>query len=41
VSVACADGSVWLQRITAPGKKPVAAADWVRNAGMKVGDRFD
>lgn len=41
VSVACSVGSVRLHRITAPGKKPVVAADWARNAGVKVGDHFD
>ncbi len=41
VLVACATGAVRLREVTAPGKSRVAAHEWARNNGVKVGDRFD
>ena len=39
--VACGAGAVLLMTVQPEGKKPMAAADWQRGSGLKVGERFD
>jgi methionyl-tRNA formyltransferase len=40
ILVSCGDGSVWLRVLQAPGKKPVAGADFARGHRVGIGDRF-
>jgi methionyl-tRNA formyltransferase len=39
--VACSDGAVRIAEVHPPGKKRLAAAQWVRGRGVSVGDRFE
>jgi len=40
VVVACAEGSVSLERVQLEGKKPMRGGDWVVGRGVREGDRF-
>ena len=39
--VACGEGALLLQTVQPEGKKPMAAADWQRGSGLKLGGHFD
>jgi methionyl-tRNA formyltransferase len=38
ITVACGDGTLALTRVTPEGKRPMAAADYIRGRNVKVGD---
>ncbi len=40
ILVSCSSGSVWLEVLQAPGKKPTGGADFARGYRIKVGDVF-
>lgn len=40
VDVACADGTVRLERVTASGKASMPASAWARGARLEIGDRL-
>lgn len=41
ILVACAEGSVWLSQLQAPGKRPLSGAEFARGYRLKIGDRMD
>jgi methionyl-tRNA formyltransferase len=38
ITVACGDGTLALTRVTPEGKRPMAAADYIRGRNGSVGD---
>ena len=40
VLVACGEGAVLVREVQPPGKRRMAAGEWVRGRGVSVDDRF-
>jgi len=41
LTVACGEGALLISTVQPEGKKAMAAADWQRGSGLKVGEHFD
>ncbi|GAA4008253.1 methionyl-tRNA formyltransferase [Deinococcus rubellus] len=41
LTLACGEGALLIKTVQPEGKKPMAAADWQRGSGLKVGEHFD